>query len=365
MKRLIKSFLKKFVGILKVFVNKTEIPSYQDALDTLMQYRPDPGTSPICTHQISEPEYDLTIIIPVYNSENYLEECLQSVLSQKTKYQYNIIAINDGSSDGSKTVLDGFLNEKKLTVIHQANQGVAAARNIALREIKAKYLMFVDSDDVLLENAVEKLLDAAVVKNADIVQGSYVTFEDQSPRITSKTIYQNSDKVPPNGVLAGMPWGKVYKASLFANVCFPERYQYEDTIITSIVTHMAEKIATISDVVCKYRLHSASITANSRGVPSSVDSIWITSCMLRARKTLGMKTDLLFYEHILRQVVINYRRTEKEPEQIKRCVLSFTREMLLQEKRGQDFSVSKVYAKLENAILTGDYATYSLLCKFW
>ena len=360
--RSVKSLLCRIFILFAHLRKKQDAIPCEQAKERLMQHSADPQSTVICNNQICEPITNLTIIIPVYNAEQYLEECIHSVLNQKTHYQYNVLAVDDGSTDRSGAILDALCDEN-LVVVHQENRGISAARNVGLRTIRSDYIMFVDSDDVLPYDAVESLLNKAYTLDADIVQGSYYEFDQKQKYQYHR--YADCDHVPPNGVLTGMPWGKVYKAKLFEKICFPVDYWFEDTIITGIITHIANKIATISNVVYQYRLHNASITKTSSGKPKSIDTLWITLCTLSAREKLGMKTDCRFYEHILRQVVLNYKRTRKEPESVRYCIFAVTKDMLEQQRKNQYFQIDKIYAELETAILSGDYARYSVICRFW
>lgn len=113
----------------------------------------------------------VSVIIPVYNAEKYLEECLNSVLNQ-TYQNIEIIVINDGSKDGTKAILDEYTQAaSNIVVIHTENGGVSRARNIGLDNVSGNYIMFLDADDLLVPNAVELLLQDLKNNNADIAVG--------------------------------------------------------------------------------------------------------------------------------------------------------------------------------------------------
>lgn len=103
------------------------------------------------------PQYDLQIIIPAYNAEKYIEKCLNSILSQKTQYTYVITVINDGSTDETLQILSKYLDDEHIDIISQSNKGFSGARNCGLKNLVGHYLMFVDSDDWICEDAIEKL----------------------------------------------------------------------------------------------------------------------------------------------------------------------------------------------------------------
>ena len=183
-------FLKKtirhiwhIIGIilmpLRYVVYATRLPKHlsitaKEAEDVLSAIHPDKGQTCLCNNSI-EPVYDLHIIIPVYNTASYLRECLDSVFHQQTKFSFFVSIVDDGSTDNSPVLLDdyhaslqGTSHYSATEIIHQDHQGPSGARNAALRNIRGKYLMFVDSDDKLLPGAIESLMTAAIDNDADI-----------------------------------------------------------------------------------------------------------------------------------------------------------------------------------------------------
>ena len=90
---------------------------------------------------------DLSIIVPAYNSEKTIEQCINSVITQETKYDYELIVVNDGSTDRTKEIVEKF-NDEKIVLINQENRGFSGARNRGIDECVGKYIMFLDSDDI-------------------------------------------------------------------------------------------------------------------------------------------------------------------------------------------------------------------------
>lgn len=117
--------------------------------------------------------YQLSIIIPAYNCESSVERCIKSVLLQKIKYTYEIIVINDGSTDNTQDVLNKFENIENIHIIEQKNKGFSGARNTGIDFATGRYLMFLDSDDEMLPNSINALLDRAYEYDADIVEGGF------------------------------------------------------------------------------------------------------------------------------------------------------------------------------------------------
>ena len=121
----------------------------------------------------------VSVIIPVYNSGDYLEACLTSVVSQ-TYQHVEIISVNDGSTDRSPEIMESFASkDKRIITLSQPNRGVSAARNAGLRVAKGEYVLFVDSDDTIRNDTVEILCRQAVSTGADIVLGNvYYSYPD-------------------------------------------------------------------------------------------------------------------------------------------------------------------------------------------
>lgn len=127
-------------------------------------------------------EVKISIIIPVYNVEKYLHECLDSIINQTFK-DLEIICVDDGSTDKSSEILEEYeQKDKRFTVISQPNKGVSAARNRGMQQAKGKYIMFVDSDDYIASNACELIYNSAEEKRCDILLFPHYNFSASTCR---------------------------------------------------------------------------------------------------------------------------------------------------------------------------------------
>ena len=142
----------------------------------------------------------ISIIVPVYNSEPYLEECLSSIINQ-TYRSIEIILINDGSKDRSLGIMQNYSErDDRIVTLSQPNRGVAAARNVGLRVAKGEYILFVDSDDTIRNDTVEKLYRQAIADNAEIVMGNmYFCFSDGTQRAFFARIADYAKQSPLSG----------------------------------------------------------------------------------------------------------------------------------------------------------------------
>lgn len=177
----------------------------------------------------------VSIIIPVYNSEKYLINCLNSVLNQ-TYSHWEAIVIDDGSTDSSSSICDNFeKKDNRFNVFHIKNQGVSYARNLGLSKSKGNYIFYLDSDDYLHEEALTILLNIAARYNAEIVQCSFIKGTETSfPKITDKI---ETKKYDNHTIFSSfnaniIPWGKLYKREVVKDIQFPVGLRNEDDFTT-------------------------------------------------------------------------------------------------------------------------------------
>ena len=260
--------------------------------------------SSICENDLShQNDYDLEIIIPAYNVEKYIDQCLQSVIGQRSKYKCLIVVINDGSTDGTRQRLTRYEHAQNIEIIDQKNSGLAAARNVALKHIRAKYITFVDADDWLLPGAIDALMDTAEKHNADIVEGCFRLFCGTKFYPGYNHPFEVSDHW--NGQLQGYAWGKVMRATLFANCRFPQGYLFEDTLMTLTLYPRCHHIVTIPDDIYVYRFNPVGITATAGKTPRAVESLLVTIQLMDDNAERGMKQNTQTYDNFLKNEVSN------------------------------------------------------------
>lgn len=174
----------------------------------------------------------VSVIIPVYNSEKYLNKCLDSLVNQTLK-DIEIIIVNDGSIDNSENIIKSYLNDSRINYFVQENQGQAAARNRALKLAKGEYISFVDSDDYVDLNMLEELYNAANSMYDIVVCDFYQTYLNGENIDEYCSILKKSEGVISckDYLFAGAgPWNKIYKRNFLMdnNFNFPEGIVYED-----------------------------------------------------------------------------------------------------------------------------------------
>lgn len=207
----------------------------------------------------------LSIIIPVYNVENYLEQCLRSVTNQNLQ-DIEIIIIDDGSTDSSFTICKKFaMEDSRIELFSQKNKGLSAARNFGIKKSHGKYLMFLDSDDFLNSSALGKIVKVLLKKEYDIVIFDYtLKYNNKNMKDISVLKLSNAKEINKftaieSLIVHGYAWNKIYKSSLFNNISFPNGKYYEDVSTIFKVFDKAKSFVYIPETLYFYVQRSASI----------------------------------------------------------------------------------------------------------
>lgn len=197
---------------------------------------------------------DVSIIVPAYNNEKYIEQCIESLLNQKTKVSYEVIAINDGSSDNTLNILNKYKDQIK--VIDKKNSGPGDTRNIGMKEAEGSYFMFVDSDDYVADNFVDKMYKTITETKSDIVICDfYRVHRDNSIIYLNKGTEGTYNKGSINEVLL-MDFhscNKIFTRDVIGKLKYPKDMFYEDVVFISEVLLQADKIVKINDPLYYYR----------------------------------------------------------------------------------------------------------------
>lgn len=209
---------------------------------------------------------EISIILPVYNSENDIEDCISSVLTQSMT-DFELIAVDDGSTDNSPSVLDRIAQkDNRIRVIHQRNSGVSVARNAGLDAALGKYVTFIDSDDRYKSDYLQKLYGFAVSMNADMV---CCGFENTKGLVLSSVAYREyADKSQLlidyqellNSRYLNVPWNKMYKREKIITR-FPINISLgEDLIFNLEVLQCCKNVVVIPDSLYIYKQDTVGLT---------------------------------------------------------------------------------------------------------
>ena len=288
---------------------------HEDALQQISAIHPDPAKRPEASPVPVNPLLDLSIIVPVYNYVNLIEANIQSILNQKTQYTFELILVDDGSTDGARDVLRHYEDHPKVKVIFQDNQGIAGARNTGLNHASGRYIMFVDCDDVVDCDIAETLLAKAYADDCDIVMCAHNLVKERDGKIydTVPNVY------PANNLLgydkdaeilnyAGLPWGKVYKRELWETVRYLPGYWFEDTIIHALLFTQCRRFAYVPKICYQYRWYESNFShvQGKSSHPKSIDTYWMLLPILKKHKELGLPQGARFETMLLKHLSAYY-----------------------------------------------------------
>lgn len=240
---------------------------------------------------------DLSIIVPAYNAAKTIKECIESVIEQTTKYDYELIIVNDGSNDDTRKIIES-IKDAHIRLINQENRGFSGARNRGIDECEGKYIMFLDSDDMLVGNCIELMMNEIIHTNADIVQGSYFSFVNsienrQETVLPARIIEDDLSQMIKN---PGFPWAKIYRRELFDKVRFPLDVWFEDTIVCMLLYRLCKKMVVMDSLVYAYRINPEGITKKARHSKKCVDHYWVMEYVIEQAAKLHLPKDNIQYE---------------------------------------------------------------------
>ena len=216
----------------------------------------------------------ISIIIPVYNVEKYLSECLDSVIAQ-TYQNWEAICVNDGSPDNCGAILDQYAStDPRIKVIHKENRGVSDTRNVGLKQAIGEYITFLDSDDMLYPQFLEYMLNTIQKDNSDIVccdklkgkkhiKYTPITYSTVKSKIIKEPLKHKFKKKHPK--ISVSVWGKLYKKEAIKDLFFytDMKVAAEDFLFIIQTLNQIKKISYIKEKMIYYRLNEESITHKS------------------------------------------------------------------------------------------------------
>ena len=216
----------------------------------------------------------ITVIVPIYNVEKYLDKCVESILNQTYK-NLEIILVDDGSPDNCPKMCDDLAKkDSRIKVIHKENGGLSSARNAGLDVMTGEYVIFIDSDDYFELNALEVLYNAVVDNNCDMAVGRYVMVYDNEPDKTEFTdkvyLYTNSEYIKSfsiglnnrSSVNMIISCCKLCKKNVFSDVRFPLNKIHEDEFVIHKICYNCNKIVLVDECLYYYVQRTDSIMSN-------------------------------------------------------------------------------------------------------
>ena len=237
----------------------------------------------------------VSIIVPVYKVEDYIRECLDSILAQTYPY-FELILVDDGSPDNCGRICDDYAKgDNRIKVVHKVNGGISSARNAGLEVAKGEWIMHVDGDDWIEPDMIESLIEAAQITGADMVIGDFVKYGPSAGYNKLPTWGSDKKKSMSNYLAYTMTtiWGSIARRSLYADHSLksPEGISYcEDFHLIVRLCHFANKIVNVHRPFYHYRYRPTSIMSNMNG-KTEADEQWVYQDTIRFFKELGVYED--------------------------------------------------------------------------
>ncbi len=254
--------------------------------------------------------HTISVIVPIYNVERYLSECIESILNQTYRY-LEVILIDDGSTDQSGKICDNYAEQDfRVKVIHQKNGGAANAKNAGLKVATGKYLAFLDGDDFLEKDAYLHMIKELEEYQADVVQCClrYIYCNRKEDKIVNKkiTIFDTKSYLEKYtwDWTCGLMTDKLYKRKLFEGIFFEEGHKIDDEFFTYQGIMRAKKIVYYPKIVYNYRQRKSSVmyteSSQQRIVLDKLDYL-----NKRRRKVISAfpELDQIFNEHYLNMLL--------------------------------------------------------------
>ena len=297
----------------------------------------------------------LSVVVPAYNVENYIIDCLQSITSQSIDVPIEVIVVDDGSTDNTGEFIDDFaVQHSCISVIHQKNRGLSGARNSGLAVAQREYVAFIDSDDVLPRNALQSLLDAFDPDQYDYISGLWSSMSENGTNI----------KLAETTRTHGAPWGRIYKRRIWDDISFPEGLWFEDSVQEyCVATRYREQLLARS--VYNRRQRSTSITHVATKNYKSLDSYWIVEEMLQWCKQLHIPFNQHLYELTVRQFgPLLYWRTLFLNDVQRRALFACCCDLLASYKEFDEYAVqgSDAFMALEHSLRSRNYQLWERVC---
>lgn len=222
----------------------------------------------------------ISVIVPIYKVENYLDRCVESIVNQ-TYENLEIILVDDGSPDNCPEMCDAWVQkDKRIKVIHKQNGGLSDARNAGMKEATGEYISFVDSDDWIEDNMIETLYNEIIFSNTDIAAcGIRMVWDDETPdkiltELCGKKVFNSTQEAMTSLIqemcILQTVWNKLYKKTNIENIAFPVGRINEDEFWTWKAVANSDKVVFIDTPLYNYLQRSGSIMRNGSFNPSNV-----------------------------------------------------------------------------------------------
>ena len=302
----------------------------------------------------------VSIIVPLYNVEKYVEQCLKTLINQSYN-NYEIILIDDGSTDDTLKICEKFKSNSKIKLLTQKNQGVSKTRNRGIIESNGKYVMFVDSDDLVDRDYVKDLVECLEKNDVDVAICDYTYEENAIGKRTEGDDYETKTMDVYNDIIMsqlknGYVWNKIFKIDVVKenNIFFPENITvWEDMYFLLKYLKSTENAYILHKNLYYYRERENSVIRTNETIKKSEDKLSILNKIISEnnfKEDYLMEIEKIYAKTLLRYLIICKRQRKIISKQEKKYYLDKVSE--LKKKNHIKFNIKEkikfYYLKLEN-----------------
>lgn len=298
----------------------------------------------------------LSVIVPVYNGEKYIEDCLNSIMNQTYK-DLQIIVVNDGSTDNTKSILSEISKrDSRIQVIDKENGGVSSARNMGLEYATKNYITFVDSDDTLDLDIYELLMQYSIDENYDIVHCGYKRINGENVKLVSGTnniIKQTKNEalecIVGGKIFVPSLWNKVYKRKLFDDIKFDENLKInEDVLVNYKVFKKSEKSIFIDQPKYNYFEREESSCKNTNSIKKAEDCLKVAKIINEDCKNTNLEQIAInrYIESLIglyRSYYNKRREYNSNIKEIKKQIYKYYKNKLIKVKKQKISAIFIIY----------------------
>lgn len=257
----------------------------------------------------------ISVIVPVYNVEKYLDVCMESLMKQ-TYEDFEIILINDGSTDGSGAICEIWAGkDRRVRLFHQENKGLAEVRNVGLEHARGEYIAWVDSDDYVDKRYLECLMGMMETTDAGMVMCSFYTDTDGDVEETGRRTFRAEEmdrqtfleRLYTSGMYS-VVWNKLLPKDAYQGLRFPTGRIFEDSSVMQQLSKDCKKIVVIDELLYFYRRHRECITMQQRDEAKNIKYIndfcaWLEKDVEVHRKENNEKLVALASRHMCDAII--------------------------------------------------------------
>jgi len=266
----------------------------------------------------------VSVIVPVYNVEDYLEKCLDSLVNQTLK-EIEIIVVNDGSPDNSQKIIDKYTKKyKNIKSYEKVNGGLSDARNYGIKKTSGEYIAFVDSDDYVTTDMYEKMYQKAIKDNLDIVVCNSVNLYDDNTQIEIKSnLNYSNDPIKNYLIAAPMACTRIYKREIFKNIEFKKEIYYEDLELTPKLVKYTKNIDFVDEGLYYYYQRTGSIMKQKDWNDKLLDIFDVLESNKKALyNDYPEEIEYMYITHLLRTATLRFLDYPNKSTLINKTVLT-------------------------------------------